>query len=515
MKKFISKFRVLHLGSHCATIGLVACFAAMTATDCRSQQLYWPTDGWRTSSPEAQGIDSGALVDAFDYIRQHRLPIHSLLIVRNGYVVLDAYFYPYAAGERHDVASVTKSVTSTLVGIAIGKGQIRGVNQPLLSLFKGIPVTNLDERKRNIAIQDLLTMTSGLDCHFNQGEITLRQMEQSKNWVEFALGLPMSDKPGEHFEYCSPGMHLLSGVLTRVSKTSALDYARRELFMPLSITDVVWPADRDGVTHGWGDLQLQPRDMAKLGYLWLNEGRWNGKQIVPEAYLRAATQVHSHAPWEEDYGYGIWVYPQVAGGLFEANGRGGQRISVLPTKNMVLVMTGGGFEPGEIGKFLLASVKSDGVLAENSIAISKLRAAMAAAAGPLATTTTAAPRLPDTAFRISGKLYDVASNPLDLASFQVNFSADSNATLQLNFSDSHSEKLSMGMGGVPKLSGSGVERTAVVGSFEDAETLFIDYNQIARINHIELRLRFTGNRVTIQLREKTGGDQVDFSGQQR
>jgi CubicO group peptidase (beta-lactamase class C family) len=129
--------------------------------------------GWRSSTPEAQGMDSEILAQAFDYVRQHQIPIHSLLIVRNGYVVLDAYFYPFQEGQVHDGASMTKSITSTLIGIAIGELRLSSVRQPVLSLFPERNVGNRDERKDRITIEHLLTMTSGLDCHFDHEEITL------------------------------------------------------------------------------------------------------------------------------------------------------------------------------------------------------------------------------------------------------------------------------------------------------------------------------------------------------
>src|SRR5208283_5710690 len=156
----------------------------------------WPTREWRSSTPEAQGMDSEVLAQAFDYVRQNQIPIHSLLIVRNGYVVLDAYFYPFQEGLVHDGASMTKSITSTLIGIAIGEHKISSVRQPVLSLFPGRNIHNRDQRKDRINIEHLLTMTSGLDCHFDHGEITLKEMMQSSGWVQFMLDLPMAAEPG-------------------------------------------------------------------------------------------------------------------------------------------------------------------------------------------------------------------------------------------------------------------------------------------------------------------------------
>lgn len=296
---------------------------------------YWPEDRWRSSSPEAQGMDSAVLADALEYIQVHRTRIHSLVIVRNGYVVLDASFFPFPNDALHDVASVTKSITSTLVGIAIGDGRLRGVNQRVLSVFDDRRVEHRDERKEALTLEHLLTMSSGLDCEYRGGERTLREMRASPDWVQFMLDRPMIAAPGVKGEYCSGGMHLLSGVVTRATRVSALEYARRRLFQPLGITDVAWPADSRGISHGWGDLHMRPHDMAKVGYLWLHGGRWKDQQIVPSAWMTAAIQRHAHV-LQGDYGYGLWVNRDREPMLFEANGRGGQRISVLPTRNLVV-----------------------------------------------------------------------------------------------------------------------------------------------------------------------------------
>ena len=219
---------------------------------------------WETASPEAAGVDSAALVEMFDFVRQNAIPVHSVQIVRHGRLLLDAY-YPYTAGIPHDVASVTKSVTSTLIGLAIQKGFLRDVHQPLLSLFPNRIVPNPDERKQKITLENLLTMQAGWDCGFEAKEARLFEMRRSADWLQFMLDLPMVAQPGTRFAYCSGNPHVLSTVLSQVTATNALEFARRELFEPLGIQDVHWPADPNGNTHGWGDLQLHP---SRYGQAW-------------------------------------------------------------------------------------------------------------------------------------------------------------------------------------------------------------------------------------------------------
>lgn len=481
----------------------VAGLAATGASYAHAQEAYWPTHGWRHSSPEAQGIDSKVLADAFDFVRDHRIPIHSLTIVRNGYVVLDAYFWPFQDGQLHDLASVTKSVTSTLVGIAIGNHKLAGMTQPISSVFSDRTIANLDDRKKRVTIEHLLTMTSGLDCHAERGEITLSQMMGSGNWTQFMLDLPMRDEPGSRFEYCSGGMHLLSAAITKATGLSALDFARRELFAPLGIGHVAWPADAQGHSHGWGDLHLEPRDMAKLGYLWLHNGRWNNLQLVPPDWMTAAVHAQSHPTRGngQQYGYGLWIYPDRQPPEFEALGRGGQRISVIPAKNLVVVFTGGEFEPGDIGAFIGRAIKSDQPLPEDAMAASNLAAAVNAAAKPPRPAQSPSPL----AKTVSRRRYTLGANPLDLKSFVLTFPGSAVAQLQLELSDRSDGPRPVGLDGVPRVSSTGRFGlpVAVSGTWESDSTFIVEYNEIGNINTYRFRLTFSGQDVTVEMTERS------------
>lgn len=496
--------RLVWRGVTAASFSLLLAWASLA----EAQETYWPAGEWRTSTPEAQGMDSAILLKAFDYVREHRTRIHSLMIVRNGHVVVDAYFYPFMRGERHDLASATKSVTTTLIGVAIGDGLIRDVDQPVLSFFPETGPQYRDARKDDVTLTHLLTMTSGFDCQFRPAEPTLREMRLSPNWVQFMLERPMISDPGTSYVYCSPGMHLLSGVVGRVTGQPSLAYARGRLFAPLGVRNVAWPADSQSVSHGWGDLELEPRDMAKIGYLWLQGGRWDGRQIVPADYMRAAAQTQARPNADEGYGYGLWIHPDTAGGYFEANGRGGQRIVVLPKWNMVLAITGAGFEPGDIAGFLFDAVKSDTPLPENPQAARRLRAAVAAvakapSAGVPTVRATGAGAQSAVLRRIAGRHYQVERNGWGLASFSVGRTGLSSLWLDLVFSDGHVERLKLNMDGVAGLQKVGEHRALVSSMLEGGETLVVNYNQIARINDVELRFRFTEEQATVQLLERS------------
>src|SRR5436309_4686701 len=158
---------------------------------------YWPAEHWRTAQPESQGVDSQALAMVVDQVTQKHLGVHSLLLIRHGYAVLDAYFYPYDGSVPHDLASVTKSITSALTGIAVARGLIRE-DQRVLSFFPDSQPAQADERKQRITLGNLLRMESGLECGYAPGEVELEQMKRSANWVQFALSLPMKYDPGTH-----------------------------------------------------------------------------------------------------------------------------------------------------------------------------------------------------------------------------------------------------------------------------------------------------------------------------
>src|SRR4051812_17212920 len=219
------------------------------------------TSPWPVVTPESQGFDSGLLAELLDHVRTKGLPLHNLVLIRRGQLIVDASIYPYSLDGLHDVASVTKSITSLLVGIAIDKGLIESVRQPVVSLLPAAVRGNPDTQRQAMTVENLLTMTSGLDCGFEPGERELAAMRRSDDWPAFALALPMRAAPGTQYAYCSCNNHLLSAILSARTGGSALAFARTHLFEPLGISTASWPADGHGLSHGWGDLHLFPADL--------------------------------------------------------------------------------------------------------------------------------------------------------------------------------------------------------------------------------------------------------------
>ena len=311
--------------------------------------------------------------------RQKQWGVHSLLVIRHGYVVANADFYPYNSAAPHDLASVTKTITSTLTGVAVANGLLK-LDQTLLSFFPNESPANADDKKRSMTVGNLLHMESGLDCGYLPGEQELEQMKRSANWVQYALSLPMKYDPGTHASYCSPGYHLLGSVIGAAAHMSEADFGRKYLFGPLGMRDVVWGDDPQSRSHGWGDSHFYPRDVAKLGYLYLHGGEWNGKQIVPRDWVNMSITPPAGGRGEPG-GFGIeWGASHGANGRqFGGTGRGGQMLMVWPDLDMIVVSMAGG-NAGQLTPLIRQAVKSDQPLPANPAANVQLQNSAAAAA---------------------------------------------------------------------------------------------------------------------------------------
>jgi CubicO group peptidase (beta-lactamase class C family) len=476
-------------------------FVLAAVLACRAENP--STSQWRKATPESQGLDSGVLADMLDHIRIRSLPIHSLLLIRHGHLVLEASFFPYQAGSPHDIASATKSVTSLLVGIALDKGDLKSVSQPVLPLLPGAEPPTVESRKKGLTIEHLLTMTSGLDCGFEAGEKELAAMRRTDDWAAFALALPMRAEPGAQFAYCSCNNHLLSSILSDQTGESALAFARKHLFGPLGISDVVWPADPRGRTHGWGDLHLVPRDLAKIAYLYLQGGRWNGRQIVSEAWVRRSTTPIVKVRDGVGYGYSWWINTTRQPPVFEAEGRGGQRAAVVADKDMVVVFNGGGVNTDEIAPFLFRAIRSDGPLPEPTNSSVRLETALKAAQQPPAAQSI--PPFPLTAQSISGKRYVVAPNPMGLEAISLLFKAGTGARASLEI-DGQQWSLPIGLDGRPAFSSTGPSGVpiATAGRWLSERAFLLDVDTVANINHFLIRMDFVANELHLTIDEVTG-----------
>ena len=303
--------------------------------------------------------------------------------------------------------------------------------------------------KGDVELGHLLTMTSGLNCGQTEGEPELYEMIGSDNYVQYALDLPMAVAPGTAFAYCSLGSHVLSAMLANATGTNTLDFAGDHLLDPLDIEDAKWPEDPQGVNHGWGDLRLHPRDMARIGQLFLNEGNWNGVQVVSKAWVREATQKLVVVDTEgTGYGYQWWVLSGMFEGLYEALGNGDQAIIVWPEKDVVAVFTGRGVDVlADVAPRVAAALQSDAALDPNPEAHARLDAAIEEATEPPAAKPI--PPLPPMAGDVSGKVYQLESNSFDVQCISLRFDSPSEVWFDLTLG-SGAFTPPVGMDGVPR-----------------------------------------------------------------
>lgn len=323
------------------------------------------TDGWATASLDAEKVDAALISELMEGIHNGHYPnTHSVLLVKDGKLVLEEYFpgrdsngrfHAFDRDTRHEIHSVTKSVNSILVGIAIDHHLIGGVDEKLSDFFPEDADLFADHRKAAIRLKDLLTMSSGLSWDegtyaYSDPRNDMAALYRSMNPARYVLSRPVVARPGAKFNY-SGGMSFLLGEIVRRRSAMRTDqFAARYLFGPLGITNYFWWKFPDGAVDAGGGLVLRPRDMAKIGSLLLNGGCWQGKQIVSEQWVADSVANYVNAgqfrPWidADGYGYQWWRRTfQVNGrnvASYHAAGRGGQFIFVFPSLQMVAVFTG-------------------------------------------------------------------------------------------------------------------------------------------------------------------------------
>lgn len=294
---------------------------------------YFPTAGWRAADPDAHGVDANRLAAMMDYVKLKGLDVRGVVVVRDGYVVFEQYPQGQGPDSRAEVYSVTKSFASTLAGIAQRKGLLPALDAKILDLLPG-DYANVDARKQAMTLEDVLTMRAGLA--WTDDDPTIAAFYSSPDPVQYMLDLPMAAAPGTEFNYCSGCSHLLTTLVTRVTGMKAQDFAQQELLGPLGIEKASWSTGRDGIAFGGWGLSLTAREMAKLGYLFLRGGKWDGRQVVTPEWIEAATKKQTPTDSANGYGYQWWTHPKFP--AYMALGRSGQTVYVNPEKNLVVAV---------------------------------------------------------------------------------------------------------------------------------------------------------------------------------
>ena len=329
-----------------------------------SQNNYYPTNGWLRSDPEDLGLDPIELDKMYQTIIDQNLSVDSVHVVRYGYLCYEKYFEYYNESNLHDTYSASKSIISILIGIATSSGLIADLDEPIVDIFSNRSIQNMEARKEAITIRHLLKMQCGFEWNefavpYGHPDNDFTKLKNSSDWVQYTLDKPMVADPGTEFYYNSGGSHLLSAIIQNKTGMNTAKYAEQCLFDPLNITNYLWEKDPMGLSFGAGNLWFHPLDMLKFGYLYLQNGQWNGLQIVPAAWVQESIQDYNPGEW--DYGYQWWL--DTTRDYYYAEGAKGQFIIIKPDADLVVAITasgGGTIDPKILfNSFILKSVVED------------------------------------------------------------------------------------------------------------------------------------------------------------
>ena len=328
---------------------------AVPGTSTAATQSYvWPGDDWEVSTPEAEGMDAGRLEDVAAYCEAHKCG--GVVIVRHGRIAWERYWGDWNEDSTDNSWSMAKSVTSALVGIAIGEGKIESVDE---SAADFIPEWRGTDRGK-VTLRNLLSMTSGLSWSmiYDPPSGDTIQMLISDDEVSYAVGRPLYREPGSDWYYSDGDTQIFSAIIKAATGVDAYQYAEEKLLGPIGVTGAWWDTDKVGNVMTFCCVHTTARNFARFGYLYLRDGRWGDRQIVPEEWVRESLQP---SQWENiQYGYYWWLldFPDVPNDIFEALGFLTKRIYVIPSLDIVAVRIGEGDDEWQDAEFLKPIVES-------------------------------------------------------------------------------------------------------------------------------------------------------------
>lgn len=467
------------------------------------------------STPEAQGVSSAAITKFIEAADESRNEFHSFMLVKNGHIIAESWWHPYAPDLKHTMYSVSKSFTSTAIGFAVSEGKLH-VSDKVISFFPGETPDTAGTLLKNMTIKDLITMSAG------QAPDPTGQMLPQQEWVKFFLRLPVTDTPGTKFLYNSAATFMLSAIVQKVTGEKIIDYLKPRLFDPLEIKGIDWELNPEGINSGGWGLRLKTADMAKFGQLYLQKGEWNGKQILPAAWVEEATSfkiknahdtaVYARATsdWAQGYCYQFW---RCRNNAYRADGAFGQYIIVMPDQQAVVAITS---ETGNmqdimdlVWQYLLPALQENRTMVDKK----EQRHLKKRLKKQAITTTASVQPNPPIATEISGKSYVLESNDEGLKNIRFQFrknkaeitigSGDIEDKLLLKagkwtYGSTHKRGPSLTRT-IPPMEGTPVFKTATTYSWQNADTLLITIRYIEsphtetfvctfRDNNLELRV---------------------------
>jgi len=441
------------------------------------------------SRPEVQGVSSQGVLSFVEAAEEEIDALHSFMLVRHGHVVAEGWWAPYNAQSPHMLYSLSKSFTSTAVGLAIAEGKL-SLDDEVLKFFPEYAPDDPSANLRAMRVHDLLRMSTGHETE------PPRMGDQP--WAKVFLAHPVPFKPGTHFRYNTSATYMLSAMVQKATGQTVLDYLGPRLFEPLGIEDPTWETCPEGITAGGYGLSVRTEDIARFGQLYLQKGRWRGRQLVPEAWIDAATARQTsngsnpNSDWDQGYGYQFW---RCRHGVYRGDGAFGQYCIVLPKQDAVIAITSGVRNMQSVLDLvwdnLLPAMTDEEPLPANEKANEKLGRKLRTLSLPLPVDAASAPK-------VMGRTYSFAPNDGKIQSITLQDDRDKGVTIVVKL-EGRERRIPCGRGRwrASRLAWGplSVRPVASAGAWTDAETFtakacFYETPYIHTIG-----LRFTGREV--------------------
>jgi len=422
------------------------------------------------SSPEAQGVDSAAISAFLDDVNENVQYLHSLILVRHGQTVAEGYWSPYNPTDPHIMFSLSKSFTSTAVGFAVTEGLLK-VTDPVISFFPDDLPSEVSENLAAMQVKHLLSMSTGHD------EDTTSYLREGvgKTWVQSFLARPVAYQPGTFFLYNTGATYMLSAIVQKLTGQTLIEFLKPRLFEPLGIENPLWEVSPEGINTGGFGLSIVTRDIARFGQLYLQKGMWEGKQLIPAAWVEEASSKHisngddPESDWAQGYGYQFW---RCRHGAYRGDGAFGQYCVVMPEQDAVMAITSGLMDMQQVlnlvWKHLLPGMKDEALPSNPSASDALEEKLKGLAIAPVSVGESGA-----VAAEVSGKKFAVAENEWGVSEITFDF-AQGGGVLNLVEGEEQSQ-VTFGYGewqaGSTTLLHPGPRKYAASAGWSDANTL--------------------------------------------
>lgn len=452
------------------------------------------------ATPESQGISSAALQAIVDEQDAKKFGMHGLIILRHGKVVAEGWWTPYTANEPHMLFSLSKSFTSTAIGMLQAEGKLN-IHDKLVSFFPGEAPADASDNVKNMRLRDLLMMSTGQ--HKDDVDKLNNGLMAKADATQLFFATPVPQKPGTLFYYNSPATYLLSATVTKVTGQTVRDYLLPRLFEPLGIPTPDWDLSAQGYNHGASGLHLRTEDVAKFGQFLLQRGEWNGRRLVPADWIDLATSrqaSNGSAPdgdWDQGYGFQFW---RCVPGFYRADGAFGQFCIVMPQYDCVVAITGGTKDTQGVMRLLWSKLIPElrpAALPENPAAHAALQARLAGLTLPVTAGAATSPQ----AAKISGRKFRFEKNDLSLDSIGLDVAADGTVTVTASRYEKD-QRVAAGSGkwteGSFLISRNGTPQVFTSGAWTAEDTYTVQLAQGGQPFLETFSLKFAGDQVTLE-----------------